>query len=312
MRAAPVLVVLLALTACRHAQLKADASNTAASTSAAADAAAEQVPACPAEASVMDGWSDRAPPRKIFGNTYYVGTCGITSILVVGQHGAILIDGATEQAPPAIEANIRALGFKPGDVKFILNSHEHNDHGGGLAQLQGDTGAPVLALATAAETLRRGASDRSDPQFGQLDALPRVTNVRTISIGQAVRLGDLELVAHATPGHSPGSTSWTWRSCEGTRCINIAYVDSLTAASADGYRYADHPDYVASFQRSLEAVASLPCDILITPHPMASDLFARLDGKAPLVDAGACRAYAERGRAGLEARLAKERSGAAP
>ena len=95
----------------------------------------------------MDGWSDRAPPREIFGNTYYVGTCGITAILVVGKQGAILIDGATAQAPAAIEANIRELGFTLGDVKLILNTHEHSDHAGGLAQ--GDDQTVLLLRRTA-------------------------------------------------------------------------------------------------------------------------------------------------------------------
>lgn len=274
--------------------------------------AAAAVPPCPLDASPMDGWNDRAPPRKIFGNTYYVGTCGIASILVVGTQGAILIDGATDKAPPAIEANIRALGFELRDVKFILNTHEHSDHAGGLAQLQRDTGAPVLVRTPAAETLRRGSSDRSDPQFGDLEKFPSVADVRTLADGQTVRLGDLALLAHATPGHAPGGTTWTWRSCEGTHCLDIAYVDSHSALSDDSYRFADHPDYVAAFQHSIDVVAALPCGLLITPHPLASDLFARFNGNAPLIDAGGCRRFAESARANLAERLAEERKGTAP
>ena len=307
MRASPVLAALLALTACRHAQPE-----TGPSTGAQAASAVATVPACPANASVMDGWNDRAPPRRIFGNTWYVGTCGISSILIVGKQGLVLIDGATDKAALPIEANIRALGFEPGDVRFILNTHEHYDHAGGLARLQRDTGAPVLALATAATTLRRGASDRSDPQFEDLDAYPPIANVHVIADGQAVDLGELELVAHATPGHAPGSTSWTWRSCEGVHCANIAYADSLSAPADADYRRGDHPDDLAAFRRSIDAVAALPCDILLTPHPMASDLFARLDGKAPLIDPNACKRYADDAGASLQQRLQEEQRGAAP
>ena len=260
----------------------------------------------------MDGWSDRAPPRKIFGNTYYVGTCGISSILVVGKQGAILIDGATDKAPAAIEANIRALGFKPSDVKLILSTHDHSDHAGGLARLQRDTGAPVLARAPAAATLRRGASDGNDPQFGELGKFPRVARVRVITDGQTVKLGDLQLVAHATPGHTPGSTSWTWRSCEGGHCADIAYVDSLTAISNKQYRYGDHPAYVAAFRRTIDTVASLPCDLLLTPHPTASDMFARFAGTKPLIDTTACKAYSRHAGEALQQRLADEANGKAP
>ena len=309
MRAAPVLVALLALTACRHTQAKGE---PAALAHAASDAIPEHVPACPADASVMDGWSDRAPPRRIFGTTYYVGTCGISSILVIGTQGAVLIDGATEQAPPAIVANIRALGFKPDDVKFILNTHEHNDHAGGLAQLQRDTGAPLYARVAAVPALRRGRGDRSDPQFDGSPGFPPVADVRKLPADGSIALGDLRMTAIATPGHTPGATSWTWQSCEDGRCLHMVYADSVSAISDDGYRYSDHPDAVAAFRAGLDALAALPCDILITPHPLASDLFARMGGTPPLIDAGACKAYAERGRAGLETRLAKQRSGAAP
>ena len=270
------------------------------------------VPACPLDASPMAGWSDRAPPRRIFGNTYYVGTCGIAAVLVVGDAGAILVDGATEQAPAAILANIRALGFDPRQVKRLLNTHEHMDHAGGLAGLQQATGAPLLARALAVATLRRGRSDREDPQFGELTGFPPVADVRTLADGEVVRLGGLALASHATPGHAPGGTSWTWRSCEGTRCLDIAYVDSHSALTDGHYRFSDHPAYVAAFERSLDTVAGLPCDLLITPHPAASNLLARFNGDAPLVDPGACQAFAANARANLAARLAEERKEPAP
>ena len=141
---------------------------------------------------------------------------------------------------------------------------------------------------------------------------PPVANVRLLHDAQTVRVGDLALTAHATPGHAPGSTSWTWVSCEGPRCLRMAYADSLSAASGRTYRFSDHADYIAAFRRSIDTVASLPCDILLTPHPLASDLSARLDGKAPLVDSDACRRYADGARTNLERRLQEEKKPAAP
>ena len=81
-----------------------------------------------------DGWSDAAPPARIFGNTYYVGTCGISVLLVTSSQGHVLIDGATDEAAPSILANIRTLGFDPRDIRFIVGSHEHIDHMGGFVQ----------------------------------------------------------------------------------------------------------------------------------------------------------------------------------
>ena len=280
-------------------------SPTATAAAVATDTATGVTP-CPADAGVMDGWDDRAPPRRVFGNVYYVGTCGITALLVASPQGHVLLDGATAAAGPAIAANIQALGFRLADVKAILNSHEHSDHAGGLAHLQNATGAPVMVLAPAVATLERGAGDRDDPQSGVLDRFPPVAAVQPLADGQVVRVGELALTAHATPGHAPGGTSWTWVSCQDGRCLDLVYADSLTAAADKHYRFSDHPGYVAAFGRSIDAVAALPCDILVTPHPLASNLFARMDGSAALADPDACRRYADAARERLDRRLADE------
>lgn len=269
----------------------------------------DEVPACAVDAKVSEGWNQRARPQRIFANTWYVGTCGLTALLVTSDQGHILIDGAGEPAGPLIAANIRALGFDPKDVKYLLNSHEHDDHAAGLAYLQRVSGAPVLARAPAIATLRSGRSDRSDPQqLNQREPFPPVGDVRVIADGAIVRVGALALTGHGTPGHTPGGTSWSWRSCDGERCLDIAYTDSVSAMSDRHYRYLDHPEMVQAFRSGLDTLAALPCDIQITPHPALSDLFARMqgvDGK-PLVDAGACQRYAASGRAGLQQRLAGE------
>ena len=257
------------------------------------------------------GWDDPATPQRIYGNTWYVGTCGISAVLVTSPQGHVLIDGGTPKGGALILANIRALGFKPQDVRAILFSHEHFDHAGGLAELQAATGAPVMARAPAVDTLRRGASDRQDPQFLVLESFPAVGRVEPISDDELVKVGSLALQAIPTPGHTAGGTSWTWRSCVGEVCRQMVYADSLTAISDDVYRYSDetaHPGVVARFRETLARVSALDCEVLITPHPSASNLWPRIGpgASAPLVDTGACRAYAQKGLERLEKRLADE------
>jgi metallo-beta-lactamase class B len=263
------------------------------------------------------GWSDPARPAHIFGNTWYVGTCGISAILITSTKGHMLLDGATEKAAPLIEANIRALGFRVEDIEFILSSHEHLDHAGGIARLQKDSGATVVAREPAATVLERGTNDRSDPQFGVLDAFPPISKIRRVRNAEVVSLGELALNVHATAGHTAGSTSWTWKSCESDDCRNMVYADSLTAVSADDYRFSDeqaHPGVVARFRQSFKAVAAMPCDILMTPHPGASHLFARLGPGATeaLADKRACARYAESADKYLDARLAREQKNSSP
>lgn len=253
-----------------------------------------------------DGWSDAAPPARIHGNTYYVGTCGISALLIASPQGHVLIDGATEEAAPSILNNVRNLGFDPRDIRYIVGSHEHLDHMGGFAALKAATGAQILASAAARPVIESGEVDPADPQSG---AIPGMTPVRvdaTLSDGEVVRVGPIALTAVATPGHTSGGTSWTWQSCEGGRCINFAYVDSLTAVSADAYRFTDHPERVAPFRTTFDRVAAMPCDVMVTPHPSFSNLFARLSGAERLVDPAACRRLSAAMRTRLDARLAQE------
>jgi metallo-beta-lactamase class B len=258
------------------------------------------------------GWSDPTAPRHVFGNTWFVGTCAISAILVTSPDGHVLIDAATAEAVPAIIANIRAAGFLVEDIRTILVTHEHNDHVGGVAGLQQASGARVLARAVAAEALKAGRSDRRDPQFEETSPFPPVKNVATLADGEDLTLGALRFRHLPNTGHTAGGSGWAWRSCEGATCRDIVFPDSNSAISDKHYRYGDHPEHVTAFRSGQALVAAQPCDILITTHVQSSDLLARLDGTKPLVDAGACKTYAERGLAGLDKRLADERTGKAP
>lgn len=264
-----------------------------------------------------EDWTAPQKPFRIYGDTWYVGSHGLAAVLVTSPQGHVLIDAPMAENVPMIEANIRALGFRVEDVRLILNSHAHFDHAGGIAALARDSGASVRASAAGARALRSGGDDADDPQHGDADAYAAVPKVETFADGDVVRLGTLALTAHLTPGHTPGSTTWTWRSCEARRCLDLVYADSVTPLSNKGYRYDDpaHPERLADFRRGLATIAALPCDVLITPHPEASgflDRVARRDaGDADaLVDRNACRVYAAKGTALLDARIAREHAAA--
>jgi metallo-beta-lactamase class B len=255
----------------------------------------------------LDGWSQPAPPARVDGNTWYIGTCGITVLLVSTPDGLVVIDSGPRDVAPFVLANIARLGFKARDVRWLLITHEHHDHAGSLAQLQRATGAKVATLASSRRVLESGVPSADDPQSGALDPMAPVSVDRVLADGDSVVVGGLALTVHETPAHSPGSASWTWQSCDtGFTCRMIAYADSATTVSSDGYRFTDHPDRIARIRIGHARIAELPCDVLVTPHPSASNLFDRLAGKAPLVDPQACRTYANGAAARFEARLAAE------
>lgn len=263
----------------------------------------------PKFASTCSDWDDYAkpaPPVQIFANTYYVGTCGISSILITGTAGDILIDGGTEQDADLIADNIKSLGFRLSDIKILLNSHEHFDHVGGLARLQQLTGAQIYASPAAADVIRSGVAGPGDPQNGLGKPFPAARVDRIISDGEMVRLGNLSVIAAATPGHTPGALTWHWGSCDGGVCRQIVYADSLTPISNETYRFSAHRAYVAAYRASIAKVAALDCDILLTPHPSASALVKRFRAGKPLLDPDGCRKYAAGLTKQLDERLAKE------
>lgn len=255
-----------------------------------------------------EDFSAPAPPARLYGNTYYVGTCTVSVLLVTSPQGHVLVDAATEAAVPSILANIRALGFRPEDVRWIVTSHEHFDHVGGLAALAKATGAKVALSAAAAAVISTGKVDPADSQAAVLkdhDFAPLNAD-RIVNTGDIVQVGPLRLAMLATPGHTTGSSSWSWQSCADRRCRTLSYIDSISALASGSYRFSDHPEVVARFQRTFSTIAAQPCGILVTPHPSASDLFERMLGEKPLAPPTACREYAAMGRNGLNAQLVRE------
>lgn len=305
-------------------------SQTAAPTGAVAHAPEKSpalVPDPPAQCSSCAEWNAPWDPFKIHGNTYFVGPAGVSSVLVTTPRGHILVDGALQQSAAEIDRHIRALGFKTTDVKLILTSHGHFDHVGGVNALQRYTGATVLASVNTARALELGAPVPEDPQAprGPEEYFPKVQNIRIVRDGESVSLGDVTVTAHYVPGHTPGATTWTWRSCEGARCLNIVYADSISSISNDGFRFtgdATHPSLVDSFRASIQKVAALPCDILISTHPSVSGLDERVKKRAamrsvspnaqtpaqpdPMIDPSACRVLAADAMKALEKRVKTE------
>jgi metallo-beta-lactamase class B len=261
-------------------------------------------------------WSAPHAPFRIVGNTYYVGTNGISSILITSPAGHVLIDGAVPAAAPVIAANIRALGFRVEDVRIILNSHAHYDHAGGIAALAKMSGARVFASPWSAKVIRTGDPDIQDPQYGVLLSYPGVDSVTVLHDEQTLRVGPTAVTAHFTPGHTPGGTSWTWDACDAGRCVHLLYADSQTAASADDFFYTRSKTYTTGeqdFARGLSTLERLPCDILLTPHPGAAGLFERAAAVAAgkpnaFVDPTLCKTFITDARAGVAKRMAEERA----
>lgn len=284
-------------------------------------------PDAPIKCESCDEWNQPIEGFKVFGNTYYVGTAGLSALLITSDQGHILLDGGLTQSAPLIAANIIKLGFKVEDIKLILNSHAHYDHAAGIAALQRASGATVVSSASGAEGFALGTAVPDDPQigFGKTEnAFPPVKNVRVVRDKEVVTVGPLAVQMHNTAGHTPGSTTWTWKSCDPAAkapgsdengCLHMVYADSISAVAAPGFRFtgdAKTPSRVEQFRKSITRVGELRCDVMITTHPMATDLAGKLKRRGdkppvdPFIDPQACRVLAANAMKALEARVVEE------
>jgi metallo-beta-lactamase class B len=247
-------------------------------------------------------------PFRIIGNIYYVGASDITSYLIVTPRGDILLDGGFAETAPQIEANIRTLGFKLSDVKILLNSHEHLDHAGGLAELKRVTGAQLVAMDAEVSTLTSGAS------------FPAVTPDRVIHDGDTVSLGGVTLTAHLTPGHTHGCTTWTMVTQDAGKPYNVVFVGSATVLP--NYKLIDrpgdpatYPGIKADYEKTFRVLKSLPCDVFLGAHGSFYSLAQKREvmltnpPQNPFIDPWGYRAYITRAEAAFQAELQREHPG---
>jgi metallo-beta-lactamase class B len=253
-------------------------------------------------------WNRPVKPFRIAGNVYYVGLEGVSAFLITTPEGAIQIDGGFEESAPLIAKNIAELGFRIGDVKFLLNSHAHYDHCGGLAALKKMSGAKMVASQGDSRTLRSG---RQIVEDGKDLLFPPVEIDRVIRDRETVSLGGTVLTAHLTPGHTPGCTTWSVPISSNGKTLHVVFYCSTTVVDrlVNNRRY---PGIVADYERSFTVLRDLPCDVFLAPHPG----FFHLDEKRKQLDAGRgdafvdsteMRKYVDDSRRSFEKDLAEQR-----
>lgn len=232
-------------------------------------------------------WNRPVEPFRIVGPVHFVGTAGLGSWLIATSGGHILIDGGLPETAPLIRRNVEALGFRIADVRYLLNSHAHSDHAGGLAELKRMSGARLLASKGDRPALEAGRHVGDNIHgTGRFPAVP-VDGV--IADGQSIELGGVKLTALVTPGHTKGCTNWTMRVEEGGRPLDIFFYCSLTVAGNRLVGNRQYPGIAEDYARSFARMRTVKADIVLPNHPEFVDLFARRDrarteGVAAFVD----------------------------
>jgi metallo-beta-lactamase class B len=253
-----------------------------------------------------DDQTTQFPPHKIIGNIYYVGTKSLAAFLIVTPQGHILVDSTYERNVPTIQKSVEQLGFKFSDIKILLGSHAHGDHQEGDALVKELTGAQVMVMAEDVPALR---AMRPGGKEHPID--------RVLHDGDTVALGGTTLVAHLTPGHTRGCTTWTLKAQENGKSYDVVIIGSFgTNPGFQLVNNADVPDIAGEFTRAFKVARSLPCDVPLGSHPAMYNLdekYAKLaaGGPNPFIDPAGYTLEVDIAEAMFRAVLAEQRKAAA-
>ena len=254
------------------------------------------------------------PAYKIIGNVYYVGASDITAYLITTPAGHILVNSGYVETAPLIRDSIVKLGFQPRDVKILLNSQAHYDHVAGQAALQKITGARIYSSQAEVAVLESGG--KADPRWGREQNYPPVKVDHVVRDGEEVKLGGVTVVAHMTPGHSIGCTTWTTRVTEGGKSYDVVIVGGTTINP--GVHFIGKPTYPGiadDYARTFRLLRALNCDIFLGAHGGYYGMQAKYEkmkaGAAvnPFLDREGYRAFIDESAKTFETALAKEKAG---
>jgi metallo-beta-lactamase class B len=269
---------------------------------------------CAGQAGVpreMRAWNRDYPPFQIIGNIYYIGSNAVAQFLITTPAGHILLDSGFEASVPRLRANVESLGFRFADVKYLLTSHAHIDHVQGHALVRRLTGAAVVASAADGQVLTNGG--KGEAVYDGVFSWAPCPVDRVVADGDTIALGGTTLVAHLTPGHTRGATTWTMRIAQNGRPLDVVFFPSANINPGvhlvGNTRY---PQIADDFERSFATWRALPCDVVLGAHPAFFDMDRKRDrmgsgGPNPFIDPGGYRHLIAEAEQRFRAQLASER-----
>lgn len=269
--------------------------------------------ASPVLAADPPEWSEQVKPFRITSNVYYVGTKGLAAYLILSESGAILIDGTLARNTSQIERNIESVGVPLHRVKILLSDHAHADHVGAMAQIKRDTGARFLASAGDRWALENG-QNQGDNNYGTERFAP-INVDGIVSDGEVIRLGEVALTAHLTPGHTPGCTSWSMSVNDRGVWRRVLFLCSITVAGNTLIGNQAYPEIVRDYEATFAKLAAMRADIVLTSHPEMADVLGRQARRKAgkqnaFIDPQLLSAMVARYRADFEVALTKARNAA--
>ncbi len=251
-----------------------------------------------APAQNISDWTEPFPPHKVAGNLYYVGSKGLASYLITTPEGHILINSSLEESVSMIRASVEKLGFKFSDVKILLISHAHWDHCAGSAEIKKVTGCEYMVMEQDTDNVESGGAPRSRLRPAYL-TFPATEVDRVLKDGDEVKLGGTTMVAHLTPGHTQGCTTWTLQVEENGKKLNAVIIGSPNVNP--GYILVNNKEYpgiATDYEKTFRVLKQLPMDLFLGAHGSYYDMeskFKLLGANAanPFIDPEGYKRYVE-------------------
>jgi len=258
-----------------------------------------------AQATGHEAFNKPFPAYKVIGNIYFVGTDNLGSFLITTPDGNILINSDFDDTVPQIRASVEKLGFKFTDTKILLGSHAHGDHMEGDARVKELTGAQVMVMEQDIPAISRMTPGNKPHPID-----------RVLHDGDEVKLGGTTLVAHLTPGHTKGCTTWTMKVEENGKSYNVVILGSIGVNP--GYvlvNNKDYPQIADDYIRGFKVLRSLPCDIFLASHGSfygMQEKYAKLlkGGPNPFIDPAGYKAHLDSQEMNFHAKLEEQQKAA--
>jgi metallo-beta-lactamase class B len=212
-------------------------------------------------------WQEPFPAFRIADNLYYVGSKGLANYLITTPQGHILINSDMEENVPLIRKSVESLGFKFSDIKILLISHAHSDHCGASATIKKLTGAKYMVMEQDVSVVESGGKTDFHYANEPVAQFAPTKVDRVLRDGDEVKLGDVVLKAHLTPGHTRGCTTWTMTVKDGAKMRDVVIVGSPNVNP--GYNLVNgkvYPEMKQDFERTFAVLKSLPCDYFLGAH----------------------------------------------
>jgi metallo-beta-lactamase class B len=233
-------------------------------------------------AALLVKWNTPTEPFKMIDNVYYVGTDGLASYLITSPQGHILVDTVMPESTAQIKASIEKLGFKITDIKYLVNTHAHIDHTGGLAEMKQASGGQLVAGEADKPLLEGGYYPGAENDAAL--KFPPVKVDRAVREGDKVTVGDVTLTARETPGHSPGCTSWEFAVKDGDATRTALIFCSGTVALNRLVGNPTYPGIVTDYKKTFARAKDMKVDVLLAPHP---EMYKMQEKRAKLTEGGA-------------------------